>query len=285
MGPETFEGLAVTTLIVWVAYSTTGASAHLPRAIYLASDSRIIWGTEKRRWDAGRKIFSPVKEPHVFGYSGDVVFPSLVLGQIVSAIDQGILYPTGANEEEINLAIFEAIKASHGFRHNVEEQDFSIVHIHRPQDWPQTAFACRVIDYTASGGVWTNRKVEVPAKTQRIISLGSGASATKAHSDKWERSAAGGTSRAIFSSFCDAVSSKDDKFSGGVPQITGLYTEGAPRPIGVVIDGFWFFNGLKLDAGGSLINVEWCNQLFQRIDPITQKRKTGARRFARPAVT
>jgi len=81
----------MTTVIAWISYSDTGESPDLPRAMYMASDSRITWGSRVRRWDAGRKIFSPFKEPHIFEYWGDVVFPSLVLGQLVSAIDHGIL--------------------------------------------------------------------------------------------------------------------------------------------------------------------------------------------------
>ena len=45
--------------------------------IYLASDSRITWGSANRRWDAGRKLFTSDKSSHAFGYCGDVVFPSL----------------------------------------------------------------------------------------------------------------------------------------------------------------------------------------------------------------
>jgi len=82
----------MTTLIAWIVYSATGERPELPRAIYVASDSRITWGSQARRWDAGRKVFNPSKAPHIFGYCGDVVFPSLVLGQVISAIDNNIMF-------------------------------------------------------------------------------------------------------------------------------------------------------------------------------------------------
>ena len=74
------------------------------------------------------KRLAPFKEPHLFGYCGDVVFPSLVLGQVVSAIDQGLLFSPEANAEEKNMAVFESVKSSHSRRHNAPKQDFSIVH-------------------------------------------------------------------------------------------------------------------------------------------------------------
>jgi hypothetical protein len=131
----------MTTLLVWVSYSTTGERSDLPRAMYMASDSRITWGSEFRRWDAGRKIFAPVKEPHLFGYCGDVVFPSLVLGQLVSAIDQGILFHPETSGDERNASVLASLKTSHQRRQNVEERDFEIVHVYRSQDWPSTEFS------------------------------------------------------------------------------------------------------------------------------------------------
>jgi hypothetical protein len=58
----------MTTLIAWVAFTDTGEHPELPRAVYMASDSRITWGSSGRRWDAGRKLFSPHEQPHLFGH-------------------------------------------------------------------------------------------------------------------------------------------------------------------------------------------------------------------------
>jgi hypothetical protein len=272
----------MTTLLVWVSYTTTGERSDLPRSMYMASDSRITWGSEARRWDAGRKIFAPVKEPHLFGYCGDVVFPSLVLGQLVSAIDQGILFHPDASAVEKNASVLASIKTSHSRRHNVAEQDFEIVHVYRPQDWPSTEFSCWIISYTAKNGQWHCREPLLPSTTGVIISLGSGANAARAYADRWAQSDVGGTSRAIFSAFCDAVMSADDRLTGGVPQILGLYTQGPPRPLGFSERGLLFLHGLQLELSATIANVEWRDRLFQRIDPMTSQPLDGARRFARP---
>lgn len=274
----------MTTLIAWISYSNTGQSAHLPRAIYVASDSRITWGSAARRWEAGRKVFTPLKEPHIFGYCGDVVFPSLALGQVIAAIDYGILFSAEANADDKNEIIFETIKESHRQRLNVPEQSFKILHIHRIQNWPSTTFAAWVISYDAATALWSCNKVALPSATGIVIALGTGAGAAKSHASKWAESDVGGTSRAIFSAFCDALTSGADPLSGGVPQISALYTENAPRPLGYVENGLMFLHGLQLGPSGTFDNIEWRDRLFQRVDPIMLSPITGARRFARPSL-
>ncbi len=274
----------MTTLIAWASYSNTGQSAHLPRAIYVASDSRITWGSVARRWEAGRKVFTPLKEPHIFGYCGDVVFPSLALGQIISAIDYEILFPPEASANDKNEIIFETIKESHRQRLNVPEQNFQILHVHRTQNWPSTAFAAWIISYDVATASWSCNQVPLPSTTGIAIALGTGASAAKSHAIKWAESDVGGTSRAIFSAFCDAVTSGNDPLSGGTPQISALYTESAPRPLGYVEDGLTFLHGLQLGPSGTLTNIEWRDRLFQRVDPTMLSPIAGARRFARPTL-
>jgi hypothetical protein len=274
----------MTTLIAWTSYSNTGQSPHLPRAIYVASDSRITWGSAASRWEAGRKVFTPLKEPHIFGYCGDVVFPSLVLGQVIAAIDCGVLFAPESNANEKNEVIFDTIKASHERRFNVPEQSFQILHVHRTQNWPSTNYVAWLISYDSATNSWSCSQVTIPSRTGIVIALGTGASAAKSHASKWAGSDVGGTSRAIFSAFCDAVISGNDPLSGGTPQIAALYTKNAPRPLGYVENGLTFLNGLQLGPSGALINIEWRDRLFQRVDPSMLSPIEGARRFARPTI-
>ena len=57
----------MTTLISWV-----GIDQRRPTSLYLASDSRISWGSQHHRWDVGRKLFSCKVSADIFGYCGDV---------------------------------------------------------------------------------------------------------------------------------------------------------------------------------------------------------------------
>jgi hypothetical protein len=272
----------MTTLAAWISYSATGERPDLPKAIYFASDSRITWGSQARRWDAGRKLFSPVEEPHLFGYCGDVVFPSLVLGQVVSAIDSNILFDRGITSDERHEKILESIKSSFHRRHNTPDQDFSILHAFRKRPWPATEFLAWHVQYQAKAKLWTSEKLQIPTETKTLIYLGSGRSSAKMHGRRWETSDVGGTSRSIFSAFCESINAGSDRLTGGPPQIAALYTKMGPRTLGVVKDGDFYLHGLEISRGRMLSNIEWRDELFQRIDQRTLKALRGARRFARP---
>ncbi|MEQ1557855.1 MAG: hypothetical protein ABL933_02800 [Methyloglobulus sp.] len=274
----------MTTLVSWITYSTTGEKPELPRAIYIASDSRITWGSESLRWDAGRKVFNSRERPHIFGYCGDVVFPSLVLGQIVAAIDNEILFEKKCTPDQKHECIFVTIQNSYLEGHNHPVKDFSILHAYRSAAWPNTEFYFWHISYKSKIKTWASEKLRLPEKTGMIISLGSGAASAKNHEGRWKKSDVGGTSRSFFSAFCDAIDSGDDNLSGGVPQLCALYPNLPPKSIGVVKDNRYFLNGMEVLPGPKLSNIEWTDELFRNIDPETNMLKEGARPFVRPAL-
>jgi len=274
----------MTTLISWITYSATGEKPELPRAIYIASDSRITWGSESLRWDAGRKVFNSRENPHIFGYCGDVVFPSLVLGQIVTAIDNGILFENEHTPDQKQERILETIKNSYQEGYNHPVSDFSILHACRAIAWPYTEFSFWHISYKAKTNEWFNEKLPLPENTGLVISLGSGAASAKSHEGRWTESDVGGTSRSFFSAFCDAIDSGDDKLSGGAPQLCALYPNLPPQCIGVIKDNRYFIHGMEVQPGPRLSNIEWKDVLFRSIDPETKMLKAGARHFVRPAL-
>ncbi len=272
----------MTTLASWVTYSNTGEKPELPRAIYMVSDSRLTWGSESVRWDAGRKVFSSQKKPHVFGYCGAVVFPSLVLGQIITAIDNEIMFEDEQTPDEKHERIFQAIKSSYKESQNNPTMDFSIVHAYRSHPWPETAFLLWHVSYKAKTNEWCTNKIDLPNETGLIISLGSGASSAKNHGRSWQKSDVGGTSRSFFSAFCDSINSGDDKLSGGPPQLGALYTKMPAKSIGIIKDDRYFLHGMEIQPTPMLSNIEWKDELFRDVDPSTKKLKQGARPFVKP---
>jgi hypothetical protein len=139
------------------------------------------------------------------------------------------------------------------------------------------------ISYDAKEKGWQSEPITIPLKTGVLASLGSGAKITDRHVGRWKKSDVGDRSSSIFSAFYDAVTSKADPLSGGAPQIAALFSSLGPQIIGFVKDGVHYLHGLELVPGKMLAQIEWRDELFQRIDPMTLKRKSGARRFARPA--
>lgn len=270
----------MTTLIAWVAYP----QSNIASAVYLASDSRITWGSKNSRWDAGRKLFTVSTSAHAFGYSGDVVFPSLVLAQVTTAVDNKLLFEDNAPPEDQHAIILSVIKSSFDRRHNAPNHSFTIVHVHRDKSGRAASFRVWRIDYDHRSGSWSDNSLELPQETTTIIELGSGASASRKYIQRWSASDVGGTSRSIFSAFCDALQGENDPLSGGAPQLAALYTKGPAWPLGVVYGGRHYLHGLPLARQTHSSTLEWRDKLFQRVDGDDGHPIKMARRFARPPI-
>ena len=76
----------MTLLASWV-----GVDTHGPASAYIVCDSRITWN-RTTLFDYGKKVFASKIYPEIFGYAGDVLFPSIVLSQILEMIDSNLLF-------------------------------------------------------------------------------------------------------------------------------------------------------------------------------------------------
>ena len=76
----------MTLLASWI-----GVDTHGPTSAYMVSDSRISWGLNSK-FDYGRKVFASSQYPEIFGYAGEVIFPSVVLSQLIEMIATGIRF-------------------------------------------------------------------------------------------------------------------------------------------------------------------------------------------------
>jgi hypothetical protein len=249
----------------------------------MASDSRISWGSSRARWDAGRKLFLCRRNPDIFGYSGDVVFPSLVLGQITEAADTGLLFLHTDDSESRHSKFLTAIKASFGRTQNAPTRDFRILHASRQHSGPKAQFHLWCLSYSAAANSWSDASIVVPSLRSELLAVvGSGSKSIKSQGLRWEKSDQAGTSRAIFAAFCDSIRSSADPLSGGVPQLVGMYHTRLPQPFGIVQDDQRYFHGFPLADGIEPDAIEWRDELFQRIDGRSLKIVAGAQRHVRP---
>lgn len=268
----------MTSLIAWIA-----VDQRAPSALYMASDSQISWGSRNSRWDAGRKLFSCKKHPDIFGYAGDVVFPSLVLGQIAEAADAGLLFQPETSNDERHAIISTAIKSSHRRHTNARISSFEILHGARSLSGSRANFRLWCVSFNAKNQRWSDREIDVPHdKSALLAAHGSGATFVKYHATEWEKSDQGGTSRAIFSAFCDSIKGASDPYSGGAPQLIGMYHTRMPQVFGVAVEGQRYFQGFPLPASLAPNSIEWRDELFQRIDPEVLRVVSGAQRHIRP---
>ena len=115
----------MTSLASWIGIDSRGQSS-----IYIVSDSRISW-SENAVWNYGRKVFASRATPEIFGYCGDVLFPSMFLSQVVDSISIGkfddIIDPRARAEKLLRCA-----RASReGFPKIGVEDSFSILYCSR----------------------------------------------------------------------------------------------------------------------------------------------------------
>ena len=164
----------MTTLIAW-----TSRDQRRFAALHVATDSRISWGSSMHRWDAGRKTFASRTTPDVLAYSGDVVFPALVLSQLMSAADAGLLFAKESSAQGRHTILLDALRSSFQRRHNAPDRSFAILHASRdgekaagqPRLW-QTSF-----DQKTS--TWKDEQVEIEEKAGIAAVNGSGSVALK----------------------------------------------------------------------------------------------------------
>lgn len=255
----------MTSIAAWAGVDSRGLSS-----LYIASDSRISWtGRKRSSWDQGRKVFACYSKPHIFGYWGDILFPVLALPVLVDRIDRGFL---ASADQDGHASIYQAIRRLwEGYPAGL---DFSIVHGLRIGDTMSSRFSLAVMTYR--GGTWSTQSLDMPGKSALLLSEGSGKWAVRRAYREWQESHSANTSRAVFSAFCESITSQSDSYTGGAPQLAGLYRIGSGRLFGIVHAGQRYFAGSVLTGAERLDGVEWRNNLFEIADGETKRRLSGA---------
>lgn len=258
----------MTTLISWKANDNHGISS-----VYLASDSRFSWGS-RINWDYGQKIFGSKKYPEIIGYCGDVLFAINVISTLIYLIDNQIIYGNDITSDEKNSIIFEFIKEK--FHLFPKSMDTTIVHVIKDN---KKNFAYYEIKYFSNGNSWNNNKIKLNDTTEIIGVYGSGRNYYEQRIDYYriEKNELIGTSRFFFMVLCEVLSEGLDKYSGGAPQISGLY-RGKNNSIdfGTVWNNKRYLYGLEINNDLNISHMEWRNEKFERYDPKLLKMIEGA---------
>jgi len=266
----------MTSLVAWIA-----VDSRTPASIYLVSDSRISWGS-KLTWDYGRKLFASRKHPEILGYFGDVLFPSQVLGQLVDLIDSDLLFNASDYPQNKWPKILSVVQQSLEGYPDENSRPFTIVYCTRENSGMDSVFHMSTLRWKPSEGWVDEQWIDLPEKSGIIGVFGSGEDSVSKWYSYWSKTGEKRTSRSVFSAFCDALQSGEDKRSGGAPQLVGTYRKGAAESFGIIYKNKRYLLGLPVDESDNLDAVEWRNGLFERCDWRTMKPLTGAQRHSRP---
>lgn len=266
----------MTSLVAWL-----GVDSRSPSSIYLASDSRISWGTE-RTSDQCHKLFASWRHPEILGYVGYVPFPSQALGQLVNRIDARLLFGVREPPQGKWTKIVSFVQESFEVYPAENSLDFTIVYCTREDSGMDSVFHVCTLSWTPGEGWINTQSIDLPKRSGIIRILGSGEKSVSKWHSYWSETTHRRTSRSVFSAFCDALQSGEDKASGGAPQLVGIYRKRAAETFGIIYNNKRYLRGLPVDATDDLDAVEWRNSLFERCDWRTMKPLEGAQRHSRP---
>lgn len=265
----------MSSLAAWVGVDSRG-----PASFYFASDSRITWEGGDSRWDLGRKLFASSASSDIFGYCGDVLFPSLVLGQVDSLLTRGILFGADDRPADRHDRVRRIMEGSFGTYPHPVRNPFTILHAAREYSGMRSQFRFWRTDWAKSAG-WSDQEIGLPTESVLVLAVGSGAEVVTRRNHAW-RERLSRTSRSVFGAFSDALKSGEDGRSGGAPQLVGLYRTNAALVFGIIFEAKRYVCGLEMPEAAGLGSIEWRNELFERCDCRTLQRLPDAQRQPRP---
>jgi hypothetical protein len=266
----------MTSLIAWVGIDSRGQTS-----AYLASDSRISWG-DSASWDTGRKLFVSASFPEIFGYCGDVIFPSQILSHIIEQIDNNLLLQKEDSIENKIKKIFHCIQTDFQDYPESLNKGFEILYFSRENCGMDTKFHLSKIKWNHHNK-WQIKSIPLPRQSGLVNYTGSGVNSIYNWYRRWQHTEIKGTSRAVFSAFCDSITSNEDSFTGGAPQLVGLYRKGAGKRFGIIHDRKRYINGKLFERAENINTVEWRNCLFERCDGRSLEILPNAQRQPRPS--
>jgi len=264
----------MTLLIAWIGVDEKKDGKSVA-SLYIAADSRYSWGNTGN-YDYGVKIFGSVKYPDIFGFCGDVLFPSIVFGQLLPQIDSGLIFDDSDNCNTKHSKIYEYIKTSlEGYPKYQMAESFTILHGTRKDK----TFKCFKITYNKHEGL-KNEEIDLPNYSTKICSAGSGKTEFDKNFLYWENKKHNNyrTSRAVFHCLNETLKNIEDIGTGGKPQIIGLYRIDNSKIFGIIENGEKYVLGKKCFDHTNLTNIEWRNHNFERIDSETLTLIEGAQR-------
>ena len=256
-----------------------------PCALYIITDSRITWGDAANKWDSGKKTFASSRFPDVFGYCGDAFFPPMMLSQIIEQLDAGLLCGDDATADTRTEAISSALALSiDSVAGQTTMLPFAIYHGAREREGMQAVFRLWEKSYDTLLKKWEYKEQEIKDDCSYLVHLdGSGARTIARRETVWKKTDVAGTSRAAIWAVCESLQSRSDSFSGGSPQLVGLWRKGSGKHFGFFWQGKPYLGGLEVLGPRKTAALQWFNHLFERCDADTGRRIRSAKKHIKRA--
>jgi hypothetical protein len=266
----------MTLVVSWI-----GVDSRKISSLYIASDSRITWG-DKANFDSGRKVFGCKNHPVIIGYCGDVLFPSIVINQLVDLADTGLLFPNNSsNETKFRIfhdKLIEQFKNYPSAINGVTTESLEVLFACRNNE---IDFFCKKMKWTKMNNEWTVERMPFSMHSDKLFVIGSGKTEFERKFKTFSGSNEAKTSRAVFQCLCEALQNMDDKYCGGAPQLVGLYNKFNSQQFGIIHENKRYLHGIELNNADDYNKIQWRNKLFEICDGQTKKIKPNAQRQPR----
>jgi hypothetical protein len=252
-----------------------------PCALYIVSDSRITWKKHDHRWDSGQKTFASSYSPDIFGYSGSAFFPTQILNQITRQIEAGILFDENAHARERHGRWLNTIKRSLENSQNALIEDFTLLHGARDSAGMKCKFLLWKSTWSSKNEKWTDDEVKLSSEYSQLMTIsGTGRESLVSRISSLSQGEAATTSRHAFQTLFSSIVSGDDKFSGGAPQMVGIYRVKPAQNFGMIWENKRYYCGAELVAGSNYDSIEWRNEKFERADGKSRSLLKGAQKHS-----
>jgi hypothetical protein len=252
----------MTSLAAAVAVDSRG-----PSALYVITDSRITWGSASERWDWGRKTFASSTSPDIFGYCGDAYFTPMALSQVLDLTALNVIRLSQISADERHSNFLELLKNAIAASATQHMEDITVFHGSRDGEFMESRFRLWRTHMERASRVWKDEELQLTESASYLALLdGSGASHVERYALAGSASKAAGTSRAAMYSFTKSLRSGADPFSGGAPQLVGLWRKGLARQFGFCWNGQSYIAGMQVPSTADHSKVDWFNHLFERCD-------------------
>ena len=263
----------MTLLVAWISKDDKPKGKQTC-AMYIGADSRYSWPLA-RRYDYGPKTYACLNTPDIFGFCGDVTFCTSFVPKLRDRIDTHTLYADDKNFEERSVIIQHSLEFAISNYPIEHLSPFTIIHGSRIEK----EFALYSYEYGK------NKVLEVKSTDFSELSgvVFIGGSGGNYFEGQWnlaneKRLNNFGTSRNIYHCFSRCVDCSSDPYTGGHPQLVGVYRGKNAQTFGIIHNGKLTISGQDEIFYPELANIEWRNEKFERVDARTQLPLIGAKR-------
>jgi hypothetical protein len=249
-----------------------------PSSLYFAADSRISW-PDKSKWDNAQKVFALPITDEIFGYCGDVLFPTQILSQITQLAQTGALFaPKEHPEDRVKTYLKLLEKAIESYPQDKFAEPFHVLYAVAYEG----QLFCYKISSQARSSQFILTPLPIPHDCSAVIGEPLGSSgAIKYLKSLFTRGKGAWTGKElksyeIFQAFHMTLTDSGDAAIGGAPQAVSLYDNGEAKLYGV----FYKENKYILGMNGNYLmipnEISWRNESFEICDAQTGKRKQDA---------